>query len=113
MNEKYQALLDYHLEHGYHSFTRHFRSVKRENMRPVTHLQNQAPITQKSMTVGDMADSDVEDFPGPMDDKFKIWQIDPASCDIRGNADPRPSIAHGLQCMGSFALRKLPGQGYN
>ena len=59
--------MDFHLEKGYQCFTRHFRSVKRENMRPVTHLQSQAPISQKSMTLGELADSDLDDFPGPQD----------------------------------------------
>lgn len=35
-----QFFMDFHLEKGYQCFTRHLRSVKRENMRPVTHLQS-------------------------------------------------------------------------
>ena len=65
LTDKSQALLDFHLEKGYQCFTRHFRSIKRENMRPVTHLMSHAPISQKSMTLGDLGDSEAEDYIDP------------------------------------------------
>ena len=67
-NDKHQALLDYHLDNGYQSFTRHLRNAKTENMRPVTHLQSKAPILQKSMTMGELVGEDAcgpQDNPGP------------------------------------------------
>lgn len=66
-NDKHQALLDYHLDNGYQSFTRHLRNAKTENMRPVTHLQSKAPILQKSMTMGELGELVGEDACGPQD----------------------------------------------
>ena len=54
------SLIDYHLDHGYQNFTYQLRGITREYLRPLTHIQNQPPMIQKSLQVDEMADLDTD-----------------------------------------------------
>ena len=59
------------------------------------------------MTVGDMADSDVEDFPGPMDDKFKIKDFSSRnqSVSVPSDGELEAEVADTLKENGSDGIQ--------
>ena len=42
-----------------------------------------------------------------MDHQVEVWKVDTACGDVCRHADLRPTIAHGLQRVGTFGLRQL------
>ena len=56
------SLIDFYLENNYFNFNYLYRCVKRELLRPITHLSDQVPILQKSLLIDELADFDNDDY---------------------------------------------------